>query len=271
MIIAQITDLHLRTDGQPLKGRVDSVAALNAAIEHLNLLQPRPDLVLVTGDLVNKAHSQDYQGLRRELDRLDMPSYVIPGNHDERHMIRRYFGDCGYLPEDGDFLHYTIEDEHFPLRLIGLDTKRLGHDGGEMCTARLQWLDHTLSAAPERPTLIFMHHPPFVTGIGFMGVKRFDGGREMEAIIARHGQVQRVVCGHAHRDITVRWGGTVASVASSLVFQMSLDLREGAKSSFVLEPPACAIYKWHVDQGLIAHRSVIGEFGPRHPFVVDPL
>lgn len=271
MIIAQITDLHLRTDGRPLKGRVDSEAALNAAIEHLNRLEPRPDLVLVTGDLVNKARKQDYQGLRRKLDRLNMPSYVIPGNHDERDMIRRYFGDCGYLPDDGDFLHYTIDDDRYPLRLIGLDSKRLGHDGGEMCDVRLRWLDDTLNRAPDRPSLIFMHHPPFVTGIGFMGVKRFEGGLEMEAIIARHNQVQRIVCGHAHRDVTVRWGGTVASIASSLVFQMSLDLRHGAKSSFVLEPPACAIYKWHEEQGLIAHRSVIGDFGPRHPFVVDPL
>jgi len=271
MIIAQITDLHLRTDGYPLKGKVDSQAALNAAIEHLNQMEPRPDLVLVTGDLVNKAHEQDYQGLRRELDRLEMPCYVIPGNHDERDLIRQYFGDCGYLPDDGEFLHFTLDDAHQSLRLIGLDTKRQGHDGGEMCEERLQWLDDTLASAPQRPTVIFMHHPPFITGIGFMGVKRFEGSQEMEAIVERHDQVQRVICGHAHRDITVRWGGTVASVASSLVFQMAMDLREGAKSSFVLEPAACAIYKWHKDQGLIAHRSVIGDFGARHPFVVDPL
>ena len=271
MIIAQITDLHLRTDGYPLKGKVDSVAALDAAIAHLNDMTPRPDMVLVTGDLVNKAHKQDYKGLRQKLDQLEMPSYVIPGNHDERHMVRQYFDDCGYLPDDGDFLQYTIDDAHQPLRLIGLDTKRIDHDGGEMCAQRLQWLDDTLSHAPARPTIIFMHHPPFVSGIGFMGVKPFEGAREMEAIVSRHAQVQRIVCGHMHRDITVGWGGTVASVASSLVFQMSLDLRSGIKSSFVLEPPACAVYKWQEGQGLIAHRSVIGDFGPRHPFVIDPL
>lgn len=271
MIIAQITDLHLRTDGRLLKGRVDSAAALDAAICHLNAMTPRPDVVLITGDLVNKAHRQDYRGLRRELDRLTMTSYIIPGNHDDREMIRRYFGDCGYLPADGEFLHYTIEQPDQPLRLIGLDSKRPGHDGGEMCAERLAWLDRRLIEAPTRPTLIFMHHPPFVTGIGFMGIKPFAGAREMEAIVARHPQVQRVVGGHMHRDITMRWGGTVASVASSLVFQMSLDLRDGAKSSFVLEPPACAVYKWQEDQGLISHRSVIGDFGPRHAFVVDPL
>jgi len=271
MIIAQITDLHLRTDGYPLKGKVDSVAALDAAISHLNDMDPRPDLVLVTGDLVNKAHIQDYRGLRDRLDQLDMPSYVIPGNHDERDMIRQYFNDQGYLPKTGEFLHYTIDDTGHPVRLIGLDTKRPGHDGGEMCARRLQWLDDALSQAPDRPTVIFMHHPPFVSGIGFMGIKPFEGAREMEAIVCRHSQVHRIVCGHMHRDITLRWGGTVASVASSLVFQIALDLRSGAKSSFVLEPPACAVYKWQEDQGLIAHRSVIGDFGPRHPFVVDPL
>lgn len=121
MIIAQITDLHLRTDGRLLKGKVDSAAALDAAICHLNDMAPRPDLVLVTGDLVNKAHMQDYEGLRRELDRLEMPSYVIPGNHDDRDMIRRHFDDIGYLPDDGEFLHYTIDQPEYPLLLIGLD------------------------------------------------------------------------------------------------------------------------------------------------------
>ncbi|NQU56056.1 MAG: metallophosphoesterase, partial [Rhodospirillales bacterium] len=166
MIIAQISDLHLRTDGRLLKGKIDTVAALNAAIEHLNSLSPRPDLVLATGDLVNKAHEQDYQFMRRQFDRLEMPICVIPGNHDDRHMMRKNFIDQGYFSDDSPFLHYSLED--YPLRLIGLDTKRDGHDGGEMCAERLGWLEDTLSAAPERPTMIFMHHPPFISGIGFM-------------------------------------------------------------------------------------------------------
>jgi len=269
MIIAQITDLHLRTDGRRLKGLVDSEARLDAAITHLNALSPRPDLVLATGDLANKAHTQDYVALRRAFDRLEMPSYVIPGNHDDRAMLRDIFADMGYLPESGPFLHYVIED--YPLRLIGLDTMHPGSDGGEFCAERRAWLDDRLTEQQERPTLIFMHHPPFETRIGYMDKLAFIGAAELEAVVARHPQVLRVIAGHMHRDITVAWGGTIATVASSLVFQMALDLAPGAPSAFVLEPPAANIYYYHPGQGIIQHRSVIGDFGPRHPFVMDPL
>lgn len=269
MIIAQISDLHLRTDGQLLKGKIDSVAALDSAILHLNSLPVRPDMALVTGDLVNKALAQDYAGLRRNLDRLEMPHYVIPGNHDDRTMMRETFADLDYLPQTGNFLHYTIED--YPLRLIGLDTKRDDSDGGEFCAERLAWLDKTLSEQPDRPTFIFMHHPPFATGIGFMDDPVFIGADDLKAVISRHSQIQHIICGHMHRDITVGWGGTVVTVSPSIVFQMAMDFNDGAKSGFVLEPAACPVFLWRPEQGVIAHRSVIGDYGPKHPFVVDPL
>ncbi|MBT4934199.1 MAG: phosphodiesterase [Rhodospirillaceae bacterium] len=269
MIIAQISDLHLRTDGRLLKGKVDTMAALNAAIEHLNKLSPRPDLVLATGDLVNKAHEQDYRVMRREFDRLEMPVYIIPGNHDDRDMMRHHFTDQGYLGQSDKFLLFALED--YPLRLVGLDTKRDDHDGGEMCAERLGWLDQTLSAEPARPTLIFMHHPPFVSGIGFMDKRPFVGADKLEDIVKRHPQITGIVCGHMHRPISVAWGGTIACVAPSLVFQMTMDLTPGATSSFMLEPAACPIVLWNEDHGMIYHCSQIGPYGDPNPFVVDPL
>lgn len=269
MIIAQISDTHLRTDGGLLFGKVDPLPALKAALAHLRALEPRPDVVLATGDLVNTPNARDYGVLRRMFDGLGMPVYVIPGNHDGRAEMRELFADWGYLPNGGDFLQYTVEDH--PLRLIGLDTVIPGQDGGCMCADRLAWLDARLGDAPDRPTLIFMHHPPFRTGIAFMDRLGFDGGPEMEAVVRRHPQVEWVLCGHIHRQIQVRWGGTTASTAPSTVFQMSLDLVPGSPSSFVLEPAGCPLYAWSPELGLRAYLSVIGDFGPRYPFVHDPV
>ena len=268
MIIAQISDLHLRTDGVKLKGIVCSVDALQRTIDHINATQPKPDLVLATGDLANKAYIQDYQGLRAMLDQLDMPYHVIPGNHDDREMMRSTFQDHGYLPEDG-FLHYTLEG--FPLRMVGLDTKDQGREGGCLCQERLAWLDDTLSAQPDKPTLVFMHHPPFKTGISYMDKDYFIGADEMDAIIRKHDQVERIICGHLHRTITKRFGGTVASVASSTAFQMSLDLRPDVSSRIVLEPPRLPMLVWDADIGLVGHTSLLGDFGPLHPFVRVPM
>ena len=49
MLIAQISDVHLRADGPPLIGGADTIAALAACVEHVNGLAPRPDVVLATG------------------------------------------------------------------------------------------------------------------------------------------------------------------------------------------------------------------------------
>ena len=265
MIFAQITDFHLKSDGQLFRDELDSVATLKAAVRHLNGFDPRPDLVLATGDLVYEPDERAYRVLRELLDELEMPVYAIPGNHDDRDMMLGTFGDLGYLPRDGEFLHYTIEDR--PLRFIALDTVIPGSVGGEMCPRRLAWLEDRLAEEPGRPTVIVMHHPPFVTGLGFMDKHVFAGAAALEAVVRRHPSVERLLAGHLHRDIHVRWGGTIASTSASIVFQMSLDLNQGAASSFVLEPPACSIFHWTEGTGITDYTSPIGDFGPRRTFV----
>ena len=262
MIIAQFSDSHLRPDGKLYKKTVDTEVALNACIEHLNSLDPLPDLALATGDLVQKADARSYRLLRTMLDRLKMPVYVIPGNHDGRDRMREAFADAGYLPKKG-FLHYVIEDR--PLRLIGLDTHIPGEDGGELCPERLRWLEKRLTE-DQRPTALFMHHPPFATGMPYMDKHGFGGSNELEKLIARHVHVEWIMCGHLHRPITLRWAGTTASTAPSVTFQMHLNLRLGAPSGFVTEPPGCPLYVWSPDKRLIAHMTMIGDFGPRHAF-----
>ncbi len=263
MIIAQISDLHLRTDGEKLKDMIDSVAALQACLDHLGAMRPRPDVLLVTGDLANRARTQDYTTLRRMLESIAIPFHVIPGNHDDRALMREAFS----YQDDGEFLHYTVEDG--PLRLIGLDTKSGERVGGEMCAPRLAWLRARLEEKPHAPTLIFMHHPPFKTGIGFMDKDEFIGANLLEALIAGHAQVEGVICGHLHRPISRRWAGTIISTAPSVAFQMALELGEDAPSGFVLEPAACPVFLWRPEMGLIGHISLIGDFGPRHSFAGD--
>ncbi len=120
MIIAQITDTHIKAEGKLAYRKVDSAKALGDCVDHVNRLEPRPDVVIMTGDLADVGRPSEYAVFRRIVDRLAMPYFVIPGNHDERGAFRQAFADHPYLPSDGDFLHYAIED--YPIRLIGLDT-----------------------------------------------------------------------------------------------------------------------------------------------------
>jgi 3',5'-cyclic AMP phosphodiesterase CpdA len=264
MLIAQITDTHIKAAGRLAYRRVDSAARLRDCVGHLNSLQPRPDIVLLTGDLVDFGRPEEYALLRELLAPLRMPVHVIPGNHDTRDAMRAAFADHDYLPRAGEFLHYALED--YPLRLIGLDTLVPGEPRGEMCAARLAWLDAQLARAPRRPTVLFMHHPPFLTGLANMDWQNCHNSEGLGALIERHPQVFRVLCGHVHRSIHLQWHGVTASIAPSPSHACALDLNADAPHDFILEPPACELHLWREGAGLVSHLSFIGDYGGRHPF-----
>jgi 3',5'-cyclic AMP phosphodiesterase CpdA len=264
MLIAQITDTHISTPDSRNDRHFRTPEHLERAVAHLNRLDPRPDVVLATGDLVERGEAQEYARLRSILDRLTMPVYVVPGNHDSREQLARAFADRGYLPAQ-DFLQYTVEE--WPVRLIGLDTHVPGEPGGRLCAERLGWLDARLAEAPGRPTLIFMHHPPFVTGMQVMDAMGLEGSPALAEVIGRHPQVERVVCGHVHRAMTRRFAGTVASTSPATAHQLALVLSPAQHLAVVMEPPACALHLWlGPEAGLVSHLSVIGDERP--PFTV---
>src|SRR5260370_7551198 len=159
MLIAQISDMHSKAEGELLYGRIDTAGFLERAVAHVGALDPPPDVVLATGDLVEGGKSEEYVRLRRLLAPLALLVHLIPGNHDARDALREVFADHAYLPRTG-FLHYTIET--LPVRLIALDTLVPGKGYGALCRERLDWLEARL-AATARPTRPFTPPPPFAS------------------------------------------------------------------------------------------------------------
>ena len=276
MIIAQISDPHIVAPGRlfrcpvlgaaPGRERVscefDTAPYLARAVAALNALAPRPDIVVVTGDLVDHGEPAEYDRLRGLLAPLAMPYFVIPGNHDAREPLREAFRGDGYLPPEG-YLQYTIED--YPLRLVALDTLIPGEPGGRLCAERLGWLDRALAAQPARPTVILMHHPPFATRITYMDGFGLDNAAGLAEIVLRHNQVERILCGHLHRAIDRRFAGTVAGTAPSTAHQIRLNLVPDARLSFVFEPPGYQLHVWDAGEGLVTHTAILGAWASPHP------
>lgn len=255
MLIAQITDLHAG-DRVDVDGRIiDTLDYAARAVSHLNALAPRPDAVVVTGDLVAEEQLEHYEAVAEVLAALAMPYYVIPGNHDDRVMIRQTFGDAGYLPSDGPFLHYTIED--WPLRIVALDTQNPGKESGLLCPERLDWIGQRLAEAPDTPTLLVMHHPPFTTGIHDFDRMCLKKPEPFAEIVTQNSQIKAITCGHVHRDITVSWCGTLAAITPSTGYQYCLQLSANQKLAKVAEPPATRLFLWDQAAGLRSHISYI--------------
>lgn len=264
MLLAQISDLHIKPPGRLAYDKVDTAAFLRAAVASLLQQNPLPVAILATGDLVDGGHAEEYAHLQEILSPLGLPCYVVAGNHDERHCLRTAFDGPGfeYLNQTGEFLQYAVDLG--ALRLLVLDTVVPGEGRGQLCEQRLRWLDERL-AEDRRPTLVAMHHPPFDTGLDHMDAMGLENAAAFETVVSRHPHVERILCGHLHRSIQCRVGGTVASVCPSTAHQVALDLRPGATGAFVMEPPGYQLHHWHSGR-LVTHTCPVGDFAGPFPF-----
>jgi 3',5'-cyclic AMP phosphodiesterase CpdA len=251
VLVAQISDLHVAEPGSFMREFVDANASLERAVRYLNGLTRRPDVVIATGDLTDHGRPEQYGLLRELLEPIEAPVFLVRGNHDERGPFEDVFG--------AGPAQYAVDD--WPVRLVAVDTVREGHHDGEVDDERLAWLDATLAARPDEPTLVFLHHVPFRTGIWWMdsiGLSRAD---DLEAVVRRHPQVRLVTAGHLHRPITTAWGPTVVSVAPSTAHQTRCDLDPQHRPVIAAEPPMLALH-WWTGEAFVSHCTVFDAVEP---------
>jgi 3',5'-cyclic AMP phosphodiesterase CpdA len=268
MLIAQITDIHLGFE--PNNPAEFNRKRLDQTLRHLADLKPRPDLLLVTGDLADTGDdSVSYKRLRGALAHFPIPSYFCLGNHDSRPAFRRYFPE---VPQADGFIQYALDDH--PLRILVLDTLEDGRHGGGFCEVRAAWLAARLAEAPERPTLVALHHPPIDTGLSWMSESEDAGWiRRLHAIVSARTNIVGLVAGHLHRPITARWAGTTISVCASIAPGVALDLlpidkdKPDGRPMIVADPPGYALHLW-TGTTLISHQdtaddhTVLARFEP---------
>jgi Icc protein len=264
MLIAQISDPHLRPRGVLYQDLVDSNEMFAAAVDHLNRLSPAPDVVILSGDLVDFGSAEEYAFAREMLAAIRQPLLMIPGNHDEREAFRASFSDHPYLARYGP-LHF-VADDLGPVRIIGLDVTVPGAHHGDFDDAAAAWLDEALARAPDCPTMIMMHQPPFLSGIPYIDKYNCRGGGQLAAVVARYPAIERIVCGHIHRCMQIRFGGTTLCTAPSTTTAIALRLDPDATPASHVEPPALLLHHWQPDTGLITHLVPIGSFRGPLPF-----
>jgi 3',5'-cyclic AMP phosphodiesterase CpdA len=264
MLLVQITDLHIKRVGASAYHRMDTAARLSRCVERLNALTPRPDAVLITGDLTDQGTEDEYRHLAQRLAPLKMPVYLMIGNHDSRGALRAVFDD-GYLHTGNPFVQYTVDIG--AVRIIALDSQWPQQSAGTLCGARLAWLEQQLDVARDRPVVIALHHPPFDTGIRHMDNMGLEprARAQLAALVGAHPNIERILCGHLHRSIYTRFAGTVASTTPSTAHQVALDLREDALPEFVMEPAAFTLHQWTPAMGLVSHHAYIDAFDGPYP------
>jgi Icc protein len=234
MLIAHVSDFHVVGRGLRLKDRFDTRAALERLAKRLQTLTPRPDLLVVSGDLGEDATADEYNHVSGLLRPLGLPILAVPGNHDLRAPLVEALPDVFLATRDG-FLCRTIEvGTH---AFIALDTIVEGAAHGALCAKRLGWLDRALSETTGRRRVIVIHHPPIETGMTSMDAIGINEGKaEFAELIRGHGGIDLILCGHVHRSIQGSFAGVPVRVAPSSSHQFACDLTPGAPYRFTAEP-----------------------------------
>ena len=264
ILIAQISDLHIGEPGSLLYGRVDTAAALIRCVATLNALAPRPDLVVISGDLVDIPTAAAYAHLLQLLAPLQIPFVAVPGNHDSREMMRSAFPQSAF-PAEGPLnqLHPVGA-----LDVVLLDSSVPGQPHGELDADTLQWLEAVLSGSDQRPALLFLHHPPFRTGIAQMDRQNLHNAAEFALLVERYPWVRLVASGHVHRAVATAFAGTVATICPPPSHAIALDLGGQLDLSFCAEPPALHLHTWFENGSfgeLVSHQVPIGNFEGPYP------
>lgn len=266
LLIAQISDLHIKRPGALAYGRVDTAAALTRCVAALNRFTPRPALVAISGDLADTPAAEEYEHLKRLLAQLEIPIAAVPGNHDSRELMRATLPDRAYAHPSGPLNSSRAVG---PLDLVLLDSSVPGKPHGELDGATLAWLDATLISSPTRPALIFLHHPPFVTGIRHMDVQNLRNAAALGDILRRYPRTRLVAAGHIHRATLTQFAGIPATICPAPNHAVALDLEESLPPSFMVEPPAFHLHAWFAGEGfgdLVTHHVPIGDFPGPFPF-----
>lgn len=269
MLLVQLSDFHICCHGARVSGVVETDVMAEKAFKAVNRMHPRPDIMVLSGDLTDSGLDSEYDVLVELLRRYQCcPTYAIPGNHDRREGFLRNLRHLTNVADTSEFVQYVVDTPS--VRLVMLDTVVPGGGYGRLGEKRLAWLERTLDAVRDKPTAIVMHHPPFDCGVPGMDRIKLENAAEFNALIGRYKQVRRILCGHVHRAVVCRIGYTIASIAPSVAHQVTLSLDPKAPLTFGLEPGAFEIHKISRDGDFVSHVAYVDEYPGPYSFVLSP-
>lgn len=197
-IIAQISDLHLS------KHEAGSFERFLAVL-HLAKNQ-NPNLLLLTGDLVNDGDSDGYDWLFQTLTQTGIPFLCLAGNHDVTREIGHHlpFDKRQFLPrpKDGHLIdahRLLIELPKANWQLLAVNSALNGHIKGHLPQSAGQFIKHKLQHA--MPTLIALHHHPLAVNSAWIDAHMLDNHKEFWQLIGDY--QAHIVCGHVHQAHTL--------------------------------------------------------------------
>lgn len=251
MIIAQISDTHIALDTPDADQRIRD---FERTIADVNALDPAPDVIFHTGDIVHNGRVDEYTEAVRILAKAKAPVYVIPGNKDDRANLRAAFAPRGYLAPGSNFIEYAVED--YPVRLLAVDTLNIRSNKGDFCPERARRLIELIDAETTKPIAVFAHHPPFEVKVG-PDPLNFETPEMMERLrqaLQHSNRVIGVFSGHVHRQTEGAVGGIPVVVATAV----ATPLRKGDYPARAKGRPIYCLHRFDAAGSFVTETRIAG-------------
>ncbi|MGQ9472738.1 MAG: metallophosphoesterase family protein [Candidatus Caldatribacteriaceae bacterium] len=217
---AVISDPHLSLEAantqDKMKMEDSSVALFKEAIDSVNAI-PDLDFVILAGDLTKDVEPWNVDLLREMVEEIRVPAYAILGNHEVSPIPQKgkepslaslvgsskynvVFALQGYGFQGAQ--SYWSTEPVKGLRLVGLDTTKVGSWGGKVSPAQLRWLEKELETHKDTLTIVVGHHllVPFREEEKKPEWRNFylDNAEEVIALLEKYPQVSFYLSGHRH-------------------------------------------------------------------------
>lgn len=202
LTLAQVTDTHLLADETARLKGFEPDRLLAGTLAHL-AATGKPDLLVLTGDLVHDGSAAGYRRLATHVRGHGLRACALPGNHDDPEVMRRV------LPEEGVPAGPLIRLGGW--RLVLLDTHCPGSDAGEIGEAQASLL-RDLLARDDGYLLVALHHQPLPVGSRWLDALGLRDGERLWAAVDSHPRLRGLLFGHVHqafeatRDRVPVWG-----------------------------------------------------------------
>jgi len=243
MLIAQISDIHASPTN-------DSMARLDRAVSWLAVLQP--DLLVVSGDLVDGKWLEGYGLISTSLHRLACRSLILPGNSDDVAVMRTIMPQPDYW-HDRPAMHF-IEPCGGSV-IIGVDTCVDGEAYGDV-TQHLSRLRRALAGSPNGTALLFTHHHVFPCGIPPLDAVMCKGTQALAGLLKSGIRLPAAICsGHVHRSMSSLFAGIPAYTCGSICPANPLMLN-ASRVPQAADPPALMIHDLRHGHLVSSHVSV---------------
>jgi Icc protein len=228
IVVAQVSDTHVGNEVQ------DPTARMDALMDHLLAMSPRPDVLVVTGDVADHGRPEEYAGARAWLDRWPGPLAVCPGNHDVRDAFVDGLGVTARSVVEAAGLRFVMLDS----LVDAVDGERV--DEGRLGDEQLGWLDRQLGAS-DLPAFVCLHHPPVTIGLELMDPIRLLDGDALAAVLDHHPHVVAVLVGHAHTMGATTFAGRPLLIGGGVVSTVTADA-EAVDRVWYAAPPTLALH-----------------------------